>query len=272
MESTNPVFARSREFNRGGYATFGSGPAAGQAGGTASATELEELYAAPSATPVQTGRMTMDDVVMRTAILFGLLLVTAGGSYVIGASLGLVLIAMVIGLGLGLFIAMSRTVRPGLIMLYAAVEGVFVGGISAAYAHIYEGIVAQAVLGTLAAFATMLVLYRTGVIKATPKFTKVLIIAGVGYLVFGLVHLLGVWLHLWSSIYGGSGLIGVLVSAFGVVLASLYLVLDFDFVEQGIRNGLPERYAWTAAFGLVVTLVWLYLEMLRLLAILRGNN
>ena len=148
-------------------------------------------------------------------------------------------------------------------------EGVFVGGISAAFESAYDGIVAQAVLGTLGAFTAMLVLYKTGVIRATPKFTKMLLIAGAGYFVFILLNLL-VSVFAGNSIYNSP--LGFLVAGVGVVLASLFLVLDFDFVEQGIRNGLPREYAWTAAFGLTVTLVWLYIEILRLLAILRGDN
>ena len=99
-------------------------------------------------------------------------------------------------------------------------------------------------------------------------------IAAVGYLVFGLVNILLSAFHVggYQSVYSGGGILAVAVSGFGVVLAALFLVLDFDFVEQGIRNGLPREYAWTAAFGLIVTLVWLYLEILRLLAILRGND
>jgi uncharacterized YccA/Bax inhibitor family protein len=152
---------------------------------------------------------------------------------------------------------------------------VFVGGLSYWYSLAYgNGLVPQAVLGTLGAFAAMLALYKTGVIRNSPKFTRGLLIAGVGYLVFGLVNLLLASFHVggYQSVYSGGGLLAVAVSGFGVVLASLFLVLDFDFVEQGIRNGVPERYAWTAAFGLVVTLVWLYLEILRLLAILQNNR
>jgi uncharacterized YccA/Bax inhibitor family protein len=115
----------------------------------------------------------------------------------------------------------------------------------------------------------MLALYRTGVIKATPKFRKGLLIAGAGYLGFLVINLL-------VSVFTGNSAylspFGFLIAGFGVALASLFLVLDFDFVEQGIRNGLPREYSWTAAFGLTVTLVWLYIEILRLLAILRGDN
>jgi uncharacterized YccA/Bax inhibitor family protein len=268
MESRNPVFNRSKDFTpRGGSARFD----------TPSVSDLQDLYAAPSATARDTGRMTLDDVVMRTAAMFAVLLATAGFTYFVWQPTTAVPIlgAALVGFVLAMVISFSKTIRPPLILAYAAIEGVFVGGISLVYASAFGGgIVVQAVLGTLCAFAAMLVLYRTGVIKATPKFTKMLMIAMVGYLVFAAVNILLSAFHVggWQSVYSGGGLLPILISAFGVGLASLFLVLDFDFVEQGVRNGLPERYAWTAAFGLVVTLVWLYLEILRLLAILRGND
>jgi uncharacterized YccA/Bax inhibitor family protein len=268
MESRNPVFSRSDEFRgRGGYATFDTR--------TPDAAELENMYGAPSATSVQTGRMTLDDVVMRTAMIFGVLVVAAGLTYAVDPPLGLVPVlgAALVGFGVAMVIQFSKTVRPALIFVYAAIEGVFVGGISDWYGEVYgDGIVPQAVLGTLAAFGAMLALYKIGAVRATPKFTRMLLIATVGYLIFGLVNLLGSAFGAWESVYSGGGLLPIAISALGVVLASLFLVLDFDFIEQGIRNGLPERYAWLAAFGLVVTLVWLYLEILRLLAILRGDN
>jgi len=264
MESRNPIFNRGEEFKRGGYATFNTA--------TPTATDLESMYAAPSATPVQTGRMTLDDVVVRTAALFAVLLVTAAPTFFIWKpSFAVVLGAGLVAMVLGFVTSMGKTVRVPLMFGYAALEGVFVGGISAFYASYWQGIVPQAVFGTLGAFTAMLVLYKTGVVRNSPKFTRILLIAGVGYLIFGLVNLMfaifgGV------SIYSGNPLIAFVVSAFGVGLASLFLVLDFDFIEQGIRNGLPQQYAWVAAFGLVTTLVWLYLEILRLIAILRGDQ
>jgi uncharacterized YccA/Bax inhibitor family protein len=165
---------------------------------------------------------------------------------------------------------LSKTIRPALMFAYAAVEGVFIGSISHFFNINYPGIVGQAVLGTLATFGAMLALYRFRVVRVTPKFQRTLLIAGAGYFVFALVNLA-------FSVFGGHsvysvGGLGLVVSALGVVLAAFFLMLDFDFVEQGIRNGLPQRYAWVAAFGLVTTLVWLYIEILRLLAILRGDN
>ncbi|HVN12558.1 MAG TPA: Bax inhibitor-1/YccA family protein [Kineosporiaceae bacterium] len=262
MESRNPVFNNNREFQRGGYATFE----------TPTASDLQGMYDAPAATARQTGRMTLDDVVVRTAGIFAVLLAAAGVTYfVLKPGPGIVIGSAIAALALGLVTSFSRTVRPALILLYGLLEGVFVGGISYWYAQAFGNqIVPQAVLGTLVAFGTMLALYKARIVRNSPRFTKILLIAGVSYLVFGLINLI-VYVASGHSVYT-SGPLGVLVSGFGVVLASLYLVLDFDFVEQGIRNGLPERYAWIAAFGLVVTLVWLYLEVLRLLAILQSNR
>lgn len=280
MRSSNPIFSRSDEFNRtGGYATFntqGSPGTRAPAGMQASPEQLEQMYASPSATPVQTGRMTLDDVVMRTASIFAVLLVTAGLTFMMRPGFGLVIGAGLVGFVLAMVISFSKTIRPGLILAYGAVEGVFVGGISAFYGAMYgNDVVPQAVLGTLAAFVGMLVAYRSGLVRATPKFRKVLMIAGIGYLVFAMTHFIGVMFGAWGSIYfgeGGPSLLGIGLSAFGVVLASLFLVLDFDYIETGIRNGVPQQFAWMAAFGLVVTLVWLYLEMLRLISILQGRD
>lgn len=267
MESRNPVFNRSEQFQRGGYATFNTN--------TMSADELESMYAAPPATPLQTGRMTLDDVVVRTASLFAVLLTTAATTFfVLRPGLVVVLGAALVGFVLAMVASFGKP-KPAVMIAYAAIEGVFVGGVSWWYTAAYgNGLVPQAVLGTLAAFFGMLALYKTGVVRNSPKFTRILMIAAVGYLMFGLLNLLLSAFNVggWQNVYTSGGLLPILISGFGVALASFFLVLDFDFVEQGIRNGLPQAYAWTAAFGLVVTLVWLYLEMLRLLAILRGED
>jgi uncharacterized YccA/Bax inhibitor family protein len=267
MESRNPVFNSSNEFKRGGYATFR----------TPSATELDGMYAAPSATAVQMGRMTLDDVVVRSGILFAILLTTAGITYAVIKPISPVLVigAMLVALVLALVAQIGGKPRPPLMLAYAAIEGVVVGAVSYWYAAWSgDAIVPQAVLGTLAAFGAMLFLYKTGVVRNSPKFARTLMIAAVGYLIFGLLNLLLSAFHVggYQNVYAGGSLLAIALSGFGVVLASFFLVLDFDFIDQGIRNGLPRAYAWTAAFGLVVTLVWLYLEMLRLLAILQGGR
>jgi uncharacterized YccA/Bax inhibitor family protein len=275
MESKNPVFARSNEWKNNGYATFDARSSAqAQPPADASARTLEDWYQKPSATPSQSRRMTLDDVVVRTASLFAVLLVGAAAGWMgvrSGFGFGLVLVPALVAMVLGIWAQVSRKVRPGVMFAYAALEGVFVGAISTFYASLFDGIVGQAVIGTLAAFGGMLVAYKTGVIRNSPRFTKVLAIAGIGYLVFGLANLAFALLG-GTSVYQGGGLLAIAVSAFGVVLASLFLVLDFDHIEQGIRNGLPVKESWRAGFGLMVTLVWLYLEILRLIAILRGND
>jgi uncharacterized YccA/Bax inhibitor family protein len=271
MRSNNPVFNRSEAFSNGGYATFDTASAQ-----QTSTQQLEDMYAAPAATSVQMGRMTLDDVVMKTAAQFGVLIVFAAIGWQLAGQSALMWVpwvAMFVALGIGLVISFKQSTNPALILSYAAVEGLFVGGISKWYQDFADdNIVGLAVLGTLAAFAGMLVLYRSGKLRATPKFTKMLITAGFGYLILSLASLV-------SAIFGvgdgwgffGLGGLGVLLCLAGVALASFFLILDFDFIEQGIANGAPERTAWLAGFGLLVTLVWLYLEILRLLAILRGD-
>lgn len=267
MESRNPVFNSSGEFKRGGTASFR----------TPTAEEIGQLYDAPSATAVQMGRMTLDDVIVRTGALFAVLLTTAAITYAIvkPVSVGLVLGAMIVALVLALVAQRTRRPQPALMFAYAALEGVVVGAVSYWYGSwSSQAIVPQAVLGTLCAFGAMLFLYKTGRVRNSPKFARTLIIAAVGYLVFGLFNIVLSVFHVggYQNVYSPGNALGLGLSALGVVLASFFLVLDFDFVDQGIRNGLPRVYAWKAAFGLVVTLVWLYLEMLRLLAILQGGS
>jgi uncharacterized YccA/Bax inhibitor family protein len=174
--------------------------------------------------------------------------------------------------------AFKREPSPALILAYAAFEGVFVGSVSFMFENMQingnslDGIVAQAVLATLAVFGVALWAYRSRRIRVTPKFQRGVMIAMGGYLVFILINFLFQIFGSSDSPFGfRSGLLGIAIGLFAVGLAALFLVLDFDFIEQGVRNGLPARYAWTAAFGLVVTLVWLYIELLQLLAILRGE-
>ncbi|PPK97222.1 putative YccA/Bax inhibitor family protein [Kineococcus xinjiangensis] len=263
MQSKNPIFARNAQFSRNGYGNFDVG--------TPSADQLAGMYGAPPASPAQMGRMTLDDVVVRTASLFAVVVAAAGFAWLTGLGFVAAIGAGLIGFGLAMWAQLSRKVRPGVMFAYAGFEGIFVGAISHFYELRFPGIVGSAVLGTLCAFGAMLAAYKVGAIRVTPKFTKVLIIAGLGYMVFSLVNL-GIWAVTGNSVYAGGGVLAIGLSLVGVVLASLFLVLDFDYIERGIRNGVPQREAWRAAFGLVVTLVWLYLEILRLLAILRGND
>ena len=263
MESRNPVFNNSKAFKNGGYATFNEAP-------PATATQLEEMYSAPAATGVETGRMTIDDVVVKTGLMFAVLLPLAAFNYWL-ASPALTIGGVIVGLVLGLIVSFKQSTNAALILSYAAAEGLFLGGISQAFESRWEGIVPQAVLATLAVFGVALAAYKSGRVRATPKFHRTVLIAVGGYLVFCLVNLV-------VMVAGGGGdfglrqgPFGIAIGLFAVGLAAAMLILDFDFAEQGVRNGLPTRYSWLAAFGLVVTLVWLYIELLRLIAILRGD-
>jgi uncharacterized YccA/Bax inhibitor family protein len=261
MESRNPVFNRSDAFSRRGYATFNEAP-------PASPAQLDEMYNAPSATGVQTGRMTMDDVVIKTGLMFAVLVPLAAVNFSLKNPV-LTFGGAIAGLVIALVISFKQSTNPALMLSYAGLEGLFVGGISGIYEDFYDGIVAQAVLGTLAVFGVALFAYKSGRVRATPKFQRGVLIAMGGYLVFCLVNL-GVVMFTDNNLRGGW--LGIAIGLFAITLAAAMLILDFDFAEQGVKNGLPERYSWLAAFGLVVTLVWLYIEMLRLIALLRGEE
>src|SRR5690606_8156430 len=186
---------------------------------------------------------------------------------------------LAIGLVLGLVNAFKREPSPALIAVYAAAEGLFLGGISMVFETIYPGIVLQAVLATGATFVATLLLFSSGAVRVTPKLTRFVLIALVGYALFSLVNL-GIMLFgsgdsafgLRSSVEVMGIPLGVIVGVFAVGLAAVCLIMDFDAIKRGVENGVPARFAWSAAFGLIVTLVWLYLEFLRLLAILRGGD
>lgn len=266
MAHSNPVFDRNPAFS--GAGRYAAAPA------TMTAEQLQHLYESPAATPVEAGRMTLDDVVVKCAVAFGTLGAVAGVSYFLlpaGLSALGMMAGLLVGLVLGLVIAFKQSTNPALVLSYAVAEGLLLGGISRIYGSAFGGgIVAQAILGTLAAAGGMLVLYSTGRLRATPKFTKMLMTAAFAYLGIALVSIV-------VSLFGGpsffsAGPLGLLLCAAGVAIASFFLILDFDFIERGIAAGAPARYSWLAAAGLMMTLVWLYLEILRLLAILRGED
>ena len=254
-------------------------PAFTQRGSTVavpSSTQLDEIYNRPAAGPAQTERMSYDDVIVKTVVMFVFLL--AGGA--VGAFVpGLMLPALFVGLGLALVNIFKRTPSPVLILAYAIVEGVFLGAISFTLESVpnLEGIVLQAILGTLIVFGVTLALFASGRVRATKRATKVFMIAGIAYGVFSLINLglqlTGVNQDPWglaSASIGGIPL-GFIIGPLAILMAAYSLVLDFTSVKNGVESGAPRNLGWKAAFGLVLTIVWLYVEMLRLLAILRGN-
>lgn len=171
---------------------------------------------------------------------------------------------LIVGFVLALIIAFTRT--KYLVPIYAACEGLFLGGISATMEASYPGIVSQAVVGTFAALFSMLILYRVGLIRNTDKFRSVIFISTASIAAIYLVDFIGHFFHFAVPMINTSTDFGILFSVLVVAIAALNLIIDFDFIERGAQNFLPKDYEWFGAFGLMVTLVWLYIEILKLLA------
>ncbi|MGW3681086.1 Bax inhibitor-1/YccA family protein [Streptomyces sp. H-KF8] len=302
MRSRNPVFSR-RGFSRdNGYAGFNTAP---QAGGPAVATQgnpyaqptgnpyAQNPYAqnpygqqdvqhgAPPQAPAAAGRMTIDDVVMRTGTTLGVLIVFAALAWALlpvddanlGRSYGIGIGAALIAMVLGLVQSFKRKAAPALILTYAAFEGVFLGVISSVVDNrIADGAAMQAVLGTMAVFVGVLVAYKAGWIRVNRRFYGFVMAAALGFILLMAVNLL------FAVIGGGDGLgfrsgpLGIIFGVIGIILGACFLALDFKQVEDGLAYGAPREEAWLAAFGLTLTLVWLYLEFLRLIAIFSSSD
>ena len=163
-------------------------------------------------------------------------------------------------------------------MAYSLVEGVFLGGISFILESLFPGIVLQAVLATLVVFGVTLALFANGKVRASARATKIFMIAGISYAAFSLINfglmVTGVNDDAWGlrsqEVFGIP--LGVIIAPIAILLAAYSLVLDFTSVKQGVETGAPRILGWKAAFGLVLTIVWLYIEFIRLIAILRGSN
>jgi uncharacterized YccA/Bax inhibitor family protein len=214
---------------------------------------------------VASQKMTIGGTAIKIAGLFALLLTGAIVAWNVDSVKQLMLPAVFVGLALAMWITFSKKVRPGAVMAYAVVEGVFIGTISWFFEAMYPGIVMNAVVGTLTTAGAMFTAYSMGWVKVTSRFTKVMTFALIGYAGFGLVNLLVGMFTGSSGIY--STQFAWVAGLVGVGLAAFTLNLDFEDISQGAAQGLPREFEWKAAFGLLVTMVWLYLEILRLLAI-----
>jgi uncharacterized YccA/Bax inhibitor family protein len=279
----NPVFDRiDKQINQGGYAGFDRSSSSRTSSGpgvqdSPNPQQLQDMYNQPAASPVQMRRVTFDDVVMKTLGLFSIVLLVGAASWFAvdgNADLGIPLLlgGMLGGLAVGLVIAFKKTISVPLIVLYSVLEGVLVGAISSVFESIpgYEGIVSTAVIATLCTFAGMFLAYKFNIIRVTDKSRRIFGLALIGYLLFGLVNLVASFMGVGGGFgFGGTGPVGIGISVLGVGLASYSLAIDFDSVDRAVAAQLPEKYSWLLAHGLIVTLVWLYLEILRLLARLR---
>lgn len=267
MANSNPAFARNPAFRP---ATVPPVP---------SPQQLQRHLDLPSATPDQMGRMTYEDTIVKTVLCFGVLVATAAVGWFVPL---LAIPGGIAGFVLALIIIFTKKPRPALVVAYAAAEGLLVGGISAIYATAFGGgVVPMAVFGTLAVVGAVLALFASGKVRASKRATKVFLVLMVGYLAFSLVNVILMWTGVANSGYFGISSmaipgtnipIGVPLGILVIILASYSLILDFDSIQQGVRNGAPRVYAWIGAFGIMVTVVWLYFEILRLVALLTGRR
>ncbi len=275
MKTSNPVLSRlgqaAERERSAGYAPGGPyGPAAGQPGyGQPYPTAAGYPAAPPAVEP-----MTVDDVVVKTVTLLGITGVSAAAAWALvpDALLGPAWIgAAVVGLVLGLIISFSRMANPALVVAYAVVEGAFVGLVSKFFESFYSGIVLQAVVATFGVFFLMAMLYKARVIRATPKFVRGMIAVMAGLFAVILINFVLALFGFNTGLRDG-GALAIGFSLVCIVVAALSFILSFNEVEEGVRMGLPQRYSWTAAFGILVSLIWLYLEVLRLLSYFQGDD
>lgn len=278
MQSNNPVFRRSEEFNSAN--AYGNQTYAG--GGMATTG-----YGLPTTPDSRVGApMTIDSVVQKTAIALGVVIITAAATWIVtpdlrdsDAALGSLYSALMIG-SLGAFAlsmvnSFKRVVSPALVLLFCVFEGVALGAFSKLIDSMFStsasgNLVVQAVIGTFAAFAGTLAAYKIFDIKVGSKFRMFVIGAVFGMIGLSLMELV---LGMFGDSFGlfGFGGLGMLTAIAGLVLGVFMLILDFDFVEQGVRNQIPEQESWRAAFAMTVSLVWIYTNLLRLLAIFSDN-
>jgi uncharacterized YccA/Bax inhibitor family protein len=282
MQSNNPVFANAEGFNGRAAQNYGyqGYPAGGQGyQGYGQVPPPAPRSTDPSTWQYPTGvaveeRMTIDSVVSRTAITLGVIVAVAAATWILLPEqyLGMAwMIGAFGGLGMAFVVSFMRSVNPAFVLAYAALEGLFLGAVSETFNDLYDGVVTGAVLGTTAAFAATLAAYKIFDIQVTDKFRKYVTIAMFGFFAVLMVDLV---LSLFGEAigFGGFGTLGLVMSFVGLGIGILMLILDFDMVERGVAAGLPERESWRAAFGLAVTLIWIYINMLRILAILQSDS
>jgi uncharacterized YccA/Bax inhibitor family protein len=268
----NPAFSNSPAFSEKAAAK-----AARQGAVPAVPTpdQLQEHYSLPEATPDQMERMTYQDTIFKTLAGFGVLLVGAAIGWMFPA---LALVGGIVGFGLALVNIFKKKPSPALILGYAVAQGLLVGGVSSLYAGLFEGIIPIALFGTLGVVAVTLALFANGKVRTSKRATKIFLVAIVGYAAFSLVNMILMWTGVVDTFGGLRGVefmgipLGIPLGILVVLLAAYSLVMDFEFIKKGVEEGAPRIYGWTGAFGLMVTIVWLYLEILRLVSYFLPRN
>ncbi|MFT3832831.1 MAG: Bax inhibitor-1/YccA family protein [Micropruina sp.] len=277
MRSSNPVLSRPDAFTpqqQGQYGYQQPGQPQGQYGYQQPGQPYPgQQYPQDPAHTAQ-GTMTIDDVITKSAITMGTVVATAALTFMFMPARFLfpaVIVSAIVGFITVMIVAARRVINPGAVLAYAAIEGVFIGAISKVYESAWGGIVPAAVMATLVTAGATLAAYKFFRIKVTNKFRKMVMIGTLAYAGLLMVNFVLSLFGMGFLFSGGNLAILLLISAIGVGLAVFNLILDFDYIEQGIAMGAPASESWRGAFGLTVTMVWLYIEMLRLLSYFRSN-
>lgn len=220
----------------------------------------------------ETGLMTVENTMQKTVLTFAILIAAAAVGWFFPI---LALPALVGALVVGIIQAVKKEPNLGLIVGYAVLEGLVVGGVSSFFEQEFPGIVSQAVIATFIVVGVTLMLFVNKKVRATPKLTRFFFIATLSYLVFSLVNLGLVMTGAIPNMFGAREIefmgipLGIIIGIFAVLLATYSLILDFTYIQNGVANKLPAKYGWMGAFGIMVTVVWLYLEILRIIALTR---
>ena len=265
MAMNNPAFSRNIAFKDRS---------------TMTADELQKLHDLSSPNTVAEPAMTVQGTLTRSLLSFVVLLIGGAVGWFLVASnptiaVGVFAISGIAAFVLAMVNIFKREPSPALILLYALFEGGLIGGLSQMYNSLWSGIVIQAVLGTGLVIGVTLALFASGKIRASARATRVWLIAMIAYLIMSLVNVMLVWFVPGMNPWGIGGIsvfgipLGVIIGILVVLMCAYSLVLDFDMVQRGVANEAPRKYEWTGAFSIMVTVVWLYLEILRILAFTR---
>lgn len=265
MANTNPAFNRN--------AAFKANP---------TAEELQRLYDLPSANRAPERSLTVEDTVVKSFITFLVLIVGAVIGWTIlltnpAVGTTVTFVSAIAALIFAMIALFKRTPSPTMVLLYALAQGIAIGAISLTYESFYNGIILQAVIGTLAVVGVTLALFASGKIRASARATKIFFIVFIAYFVYSIVN---VFLMMFGAIqnnpWGMDGIeifgipLGVILAPVIILLGAYSLVLDFDTIKQGVANKAPAAFAWTGALSVTITVVWLYMQILRILAIARN--
>lgn len=292
LRSSNPILNRKQAFAPAqpgahqGYPQAGYGEPQGYAPGYGQPGYGQPGYGQPGyqqypgqvpQPPQQAqGPMTIDDVIAKSAVLFVVMMAVAAGTFLfmpLTAALGTAAVAAIAGFVMSMIVATRARVSPALTIVFSVVEGLFVGGFSKLFEVYYPGIVVQAIFGTFVAAALTFAAYKFLRVRVSNTVAKIVIIAmiavaGASLLQFAL-SFAGIHLGFYAGVTGRVGMLAWGFSILCIVLAVFSLIMDFQAIESGVRNGAPASESWRAAYGLLVTMVWLYINILRVLSYIR---